>query len=870
MDGSGTHGCFNLFNSDCVVHGFTITNGMSAYGGGVNCYTIAPIIEQCIITGNSGRYGVGIHYGTAIDSLICNNVANPSSGGGGAYNTQLESCIISGNSAETGGGIFRGSATDCMISNNTATISDGGGGHTTTISHSIIIGNSAAGEGGGLNESTATHCIISGNSAGNNGGGLSESTAVNCIINRNWASSSGGGMRLGSAINCSISGNSAGAYSGGMAGGMANNCTVVGNSAEIQGGGVNGTTARNCIMWDNFPDNVRGGSIYNSCSPDLTAGTSGNITDDPLLVSASHIATNSLCRGTGNAAYASGTDIDGAAWQDPPSMGCDEKYDGEAIGGEIIIWLHGSHTLVSGYSQTYLVFVIGNISGFQVDFGNGTVVENTIRVANSWETPGSYDVVLTAYNGDYPAGVTVTETVEVLDAEATAMHVSTTGDDANDGTNWVNAKATIQAGVDAQQHLGGFVLIADGTYSPTGTITIAKDIRVQSVTGATNTIVDGGGTHGCFNLGRSCCVLSGLTITNGYVSGQNNGGAVCCDNVSPIIENCLIVGNESSRWGGGIYQGTVRYSTFRDNSAYSGGAIYDSTVSHCTIISNSASFGGGIDHGRVNYCLIANNTVVYEGGGARGCIANNCTIVANKATHEGSRGGGITSGTANNCIIWGNTAVQGWNNLYALIAINYSCSQEAHAGEGNITSTPLFMGADDYHLQATSPCIDAGSNAYMPSEQDLNGTPCPLDGDTNGTAIVDMGCYELLNPAADSDNDGLTDADEVNTHGTDPTNENTDGDDMDDGAELIADTDPNDFEDYFCVTAVSNGNPVTVYFNSSSSRLYSMLGCSNLVSGTWTNVSGTGPRAGKDGADTMQDTNVPAQGPYYRLEVQLP
>ena len=51
--------------------------------------------------------------------------------------------------------------------------------------------------------------------------------------------------------------------------------------------------------------------------------------------------------------------------------------------------------------------------------------------------------------------------------------------------------------------------------------------------------------------------------------------------------------------------------------------------------------------------------------------------------------------------------------------------------------------------------------------------------------------------------------------------------------------------------------------------IHCMDGCSNLVDGAWTNVPGAGPRDGMGGPDSMQDTNQPPRGPFYRLEVEL-
>ncbi len=49
-----------------------------------------------------------------------------------------------------------------------------------------------------------------------------------------------------------------------------------------------------------------------------------------------------------------------------------------------------------------------------------------------------------------------------------------------------------------------------------------------------------------------------------------------------------------------------------------------------------------------------------------------------------------------------------------------------------------------------------------------------------------------------------------------------------------------------------------------------MQGRSNLLDGSWTNVPGAGPRMGVHGPDSMDDTNEPPRGPFYRLGVELP
>jgi len=97
----------------------------------------------------------------------------------------------------------------------------------------------------------------------------------------------------------------------------------------------------------------------------------------------------------------------------------------------------------------------------------------------------------------------------------------------------------------------------------------------------------------------------------------------------------------------------------------------------------------------------------------------------------------------------------------------------------------------------------------------------------------------------------------------------SDSDGVNNGQEYIADTDPTNAASYFKILSISNSVPMTIRFQSSSNRLYTMNGCSNLVNGVWTNVVGAGPRVGAGGLDSMRDTNVPPKGLFYRLKVEL-
>jgi len=117
--------------------------------------------------------------------------------------------------------------------------------------------------------------------------------------------------------------------------------------------------------------------------------------------------------------------------------------------------------------------------------------------------------------------------------------------------------------------------------------------------------------------------------------------------------------------------------------------------------------------------------------------------------------------------LWDDTASLGGNEISVSLSgsctLNHCCVDNTGYGgaPGNITENncihddPLFVDADgaddqfgtaddDLHLQVGSPCIDAGDNALVPAgvTTDLDGNSRIVDGDSDGTATVDIGAYD--------------------------------------------------------------------------------------------------------------------------------
>jgi len=235
-------------------------------------------------------------------------------------------------------------------------------------------------------------------------------------------------------------------------------------------------------------------------------------------------------------------------------------------------------------------------------------------------------------------------------------------DDSGDGTTWAKAKATLQGAIDAAVE-GDEIWVRTGTYSPIvidravsiyGGFVGSEIQRIGRNPETYPTAIDGQGSARCVEV-TGAAVMDGFTITNGYSS---NGGGILISNSGATIANCIIDGNASPDYAGGVYfssPATMENCEITNNQANTGGGIYNgyvsSTVSGCLIEGNSANNGGGIfnDGGfapEITNCTIKSNYATVNGGGIcndekNDAVISGCTIVLNTAT---GRGGGIFSG----------------------------------------------------------------------------------------------------------------------------------------------------------------------------------------------------------------------------------
>lgn len=313
------------------------------------------------------------------------------------------------------------------------------------------------------------------------------------------------------------------------------------------------------------------------------------------------------------------------------------------------------------------------------------------------------------------------------------------------------------------------ISVAPGTYIEN--LYIARDLVIRGA-GMAETTLDGNGavtSQRVMSIAANVRVdISDLTIQNGHAPANDNGGggirnrgALTLTQVALV--NNAVSGTESGDIGGAISPGgrgdgalVLRNCVIRGNTAQRGGGVFFNSslhISNTLFYSNTAFAGGGLtnygDATLVNATFSA-NYAVNNGAG----LSNSGAVTLTNCTFVDNTGGyGISSAvtaTMVNTLLADNLPD---NCRQAVTSSGHNLDDGDSCGlsaTGDITDTPALLGplqdnggsSWTHALLSSSPAIDAGSQVACPVV-DQRGWNRPFDGDGDGTAVCDIGAYEL-------------------------------------------------------------------------------------------------------------------------------
>ena len=336
---------------------------------------------------------------------------------------------------------------------------------------------------------------------------------------------------------------------------------------------------------------------------------------------------------------------------------------------------------------------------------------------------------------DNPILVTPTEAVELTAVFAQTVDLTEGGE------------VTLEEAVASFGSAPGVVNLAVGTYALTNELMLSSSVVIRGAGREVTTIVAAANKR-VLTLDYSEAAVSGVTL-RGKSTGVSPGGVVSITTGGGGLTDCRVTGGTlgSNGKGAGVYM--------------EGGTVVRTLIDGNTVSSGADAKGGGLylAGGLVDCCLITNNQSRAYGGGVyqTGGVIVGSTIAGNRVTYSSCHGAGLSmcgtpeSEAVVNCVIYGNLATSSlpatetdanWHCTAGYAASFVRCASSTAVGtdaqtlvDGNFVNAA----AGDWHLDASSPCIDNGL-AYAGSiaTTDFDGK-ARVFGDAQ-----DIGCYEYV------------------------------------------------------------------------------------------------------------------------------
>ncbi len=715
IDGRGgdTVTLSNKQGSTNIIDGFTIRNSIGS-GRGIVCTSSPLTIRNATITGNTGTSGGGI-YCTNSNLTISGSAFSSNGGTGGAYLSgctgTISNCTVGSNSSQSQAGGITCSSSPMEITGCTFTGNTGyagallcSGASAPTITSSTFTGNTGTFWAGGIHcgaSASITKCTLTGNTGQLKGG------AISCA-------SSSPSISL-----CTISGNNAtaaGVYCEGASPTVVN-CMIRGNTgAGVQyWAGSSGTLINNLII-----ENTTSGVYTRDSSP----AVKNNIIGLNLY----------------------------GIWKD---------YSGSPVS-----------TCNDVYQNSYLDYIgidpgLGDISADPMfaDYANGNLhLVSGSPCVDTGTNSGAPTVDWEGFSRPFDGNGDGTATCDMGIYELRRIYVKADSPGpVFNGRSWATAYHTIQQGLNAASARDE-VWVAASTYAESvhmkngikllggfagrESVGIARDpvANVTLITGGGadhavefTSITDGETTIDGFRISNSKTGGIGVyamgsqgQIINNTITG-NTGGGISCINSWPTIARNTIVGNSTAENGGGIRSETsgpnIINNVIKGNSAQSGAGIYmwiceEGCITGNTIIENNASVSGDGIYFFDSWPATVNNIVAFN---------SHYGITVEMAVHTN--------------LVFRN------NDVYANPSGNY---HQVDPGTNDISQDPLFANraSGDLHLTSSSPCLNAGDNAYASQEF------TDMDGQPRIAGITDIGADEYaimhVSTSGNDSSDGYT------------------------------------------------------------------------------------------------------------------
>jgi hypothetical protein len=251
-------------------------------------------------------------------------------------------------------------------------------------------------------------------------------------------------------------------------------------------------------------------------------------------------------------------------------------------------------------------------------------------------------------------------------------------------------------------------------------------------------------------------------IDSSVISGNkcDAGGGVYCKSGHTRINNTIIKNNSCFYIAGGIYVNycaslsmlnpiiTDNYSYSTNNTdadgIYCGSYLsgYPDPYLEITngLITNNQGEGISGYYFKINIknSTISNNYKTGINAGLKLTIAN--SIITNNQVYGISSNGHISY-----CDLYNNTSGN-FSSSDQWLGTNVTVNMNGDSCDPyyNLQKDPIYVNTTnkDFHLQANSPCIDAGANDSVNCFTDLDIYKRIFDGNLDGDTIVDMGAYE--------------------------------------------------------------------------------------------------------------------------------